>query len=53
MSEIVHPPLTTLRISRRDYARILFDAYGKPPGILANRGGANLPSWKTLMIEVR
>ena len=26
MSDIVHPPLTTLRISRREYAQMLFDA---------------------------
>ena len=26
MSDIVHPPLTTLRISRKEYAQILFDA---------------------------
>ena len=26
MSDIVNPPLTTLRISRRDYARMLFEA---------------------------
>lgn len=26
MADIVHPPLTTLRISRREYARMLFEA---------------------------
>ncbi len=26
MSDIVHPPLTTLRISRKEYARMLFEA---------------------------
>jgi DNA-binding LacI/PurR family transcriptional regulator len=26
MSDVVYPPLTTLRISRRHYAQLLFDA---------------------------
>jgi LacI family transcriptional regulator len=26
MSDIVHPPLTTLQISRKEYARLLFEA---------------------------
>jgi DNA-binding LacI/PurR family transcriptional regulator len=38
MSDIVYPPLTTLRISRRQYAQMLFDALQMRPEELSQPG---------------
>jgi len=45
MSDIVYPPLTTLRISRKEYARMLFEALRKAGEDLSRPGQKfNLPT---------
>ena len=38
MSDIVYPPLTTLRISREEYARLLFESLRAGSEDLTRRG---------------